>query len=251
MPSSTNFRAPVSLARRRPPNMERFIERAAQRGADAIQLDLEDSVAPAEKSAARATIAATAARLAHEGATVLVRINRPLTLAILDLEASLSPHVTGVILPKVSGPEHIRLIAEAIGELERLRGMPVGSTRLVALIETAEAALRIAEIGAADPRLVAITLGTEDLSADLGCSPDSPVFETLSAQLVVAARAANVLPLGLVGSIAGIDDLESFRLVARRSRAFGLAGASCVHPSQVPILNEEFSPTGRELERAQ
>jgi citrate lyase subunit beta/citryl-CoA lyase len=233
-----------------PVNVERFVAAAASRGADGIQLDLEDSVAASEKAAARDRVAAAASSLAAQGVQVIVRINGPWTLGLRDLEAAVSPSVAAITLPKVPSADHVRMVAETIDQLESERGMVRGSTRLIALIETAAAVQRLAEIAAAHPRLAAITLGTEDLSADLGIEPQSPAYESLSAGLVVAARAAGILPMGLVGSIAQFSDPDSFRRLARRSREFGLTGSSCIHPSQVPILNEEFSPGEREVERA-
>jgi citrate lyase subunit beta/citryl-CoA lyase len=233
-----------------PVNVERFVASAATLGADAIQLDLEDSVAPREKKAARGLVQRVAAALASQEVEVIVRINRPLALAIRDLEAAISPHVAAITIPKTSSAEHVRLIAETIDALEIERGVQRGSTRLIALIESAAAVRRMDEIAAAHPRMAAVTLGTEDLSADLGVAPDSPAFESLSAGLVVAARAAGVLPMGVIGSIARFTSLDDFRLLARRSRAFGLDGSSCIHPAQIPILNEEFSPDRREVERA-
>jgi citrate lyase subunit beta/citryl-CoA lyase len=233
-----------------PVNVEKFVASAASRGADAIQLDLEDSITPNEKPAARAMLSGVAARLAGEGATVIVRINRPLALAVADLDAAVSPAVSALALPKVSSGEHIRLLVERIDELEAERGIAIGSTRLIAMIETAAGVQRLADIAAAHPRVVAVTLGTEDLSADLGVAPDSPAFESLTADLVVAARTNGILALGITGSIAQLSNLDAFRRVARRSREFGLSGSSCIHPSQVPILNEEFSPSEREVDRA-
>ncbi len=233
-----------------PVNVERFVAAAAKRGADGIQLDLEDSIAASEKEAARGLVANAASSLRAQGAEVIVRINRPLELAIRDLEAAVSPDVCALTLPKVPSGDYVRTIAEVVDGLERERGMQPGSTRFIALVETAAGVQNLANIATAHPRMAAMTLGTEDLSADLGVEPDSPAYESLTSALVVAARAAGILPMGLIGSIAHFSDPESFRAMARRSRAFGLTGSSCIHPSQVAILNEEFSPGLREVERA-
>jgi citrate lyase subunit beta/citryl-CoA lyase len=127
--------------------------------------------------------------------------------------------------------------------------MTVGSTAFLPLVETPDALARLPEIAAAQ-RVAGITLGLEDLTTELGITPDSEAVVPLVASLVVAARAAGVLPLGLAGSIAGFRDLDGFRRVVERSRALGLVGAGCIHPAQVPIVNAGFTPAPQELERA-
>jgi citrate lyase subunit beta/citryl-CoA lyase len=233
-----------------PANVERFVDAAHTTGADAIELDLEDAVAPAEKAAARNNVRAAAAKVSRNGAHVVVRINRPLSLAIDDVNASVGPNVGSLALPKVMGADHVRLISELVAEAEHRTGAAVGSTRFIVMIETAEAVLRAREIANADPRVVALTLGTEDLATDLGVDPAAEVLESYHATLVAAAVSARVLPLGLVGSIAQFRDLEAFAAIARRSRAFGYRGAACIHPRQIPVLNTAFTPDPADVERA-
>jgi citrate lyase subunit beta/citryl-CoA lyase len=233
-----------------PANVERFVRAAHERGADAVQLDLEDSIAPSEKDAARRAVGPAAESLAARGCEVVVRINRPLRLALADIDAAVAPCVRALTLPKVESADHLRMLCEAIGEAEARRGMIPGSTRTIALIETPRAVLEMAQIAAADPRVAAIILGGEDLATALGVASDSELFVQLASGLVVAANAAGVLPLGLVGSIGEVHDLAAFAAMARRSHALGLQGAFCIHPAQVPILNAAFSPSAAELARA-
>jgi citrate lyase subunit beta/citryl-CoA lyase len=181
---------------------------------------------------------------------VVVRINRPLSLAVDDIAAAVGPHVGTLALPKVMGPDHVRLLAEIVAEAEARNGVPSGSTRFIVMIETAEAALRAARIATADPRVVALTLGTEDLATDLGVDPAAQALDAHHAVLVAAAVAAGVLPLGLVGSIAQFRDLTAFGALARRSRAFGYRGAACIHPAQIPALHAAFTPALADVERA-
>ena len=115
---------------------ERFIAKAHTRGADALILDLEDSIIPSKKAEARAAIAAAVPRVAQNGADVVVRINRPLELAVPDIEAAVMPGVSALMLPKVMGPEHVRLLAELVTEREMQLGMEIGHTRFLVLIET-------------------------------------------------------------------------------------------------------------------
>ena len=233
-----------------PANVVRFVDKARSSGADAIQLDLEDAVAPKEKAAARRAVATAADRVSREGAGVVVRINRPLALALPDIDASVGPHVGALALPKIMGPDHVRLLSEVVAEAERRAGIAVGSTRFILMIETAEAALRVRDIASADPRVVGLTLGSEDLATEFGVDPGSDVLATHHATLVAAAVAARIAPLGLVGSIAEFRDLTAFGAVVRRSREFGYRGASCIHPAQIPMLNAAFTPTRDEVERA-
>jgi citrate lyase subunit beta/citryl-CoA lyase len=233
-----------------PANVERFVRAAHERGADAVQLDLEDSIAQSEKDAARRAAGPAAEYLAERGCDVVVRINRPLRTALADIDAVVAPSVRALTFPKVESADHVRLLCEAIAETEARREMAEGSTRVIALIETPRAALELAAIAAADPRVVAIILGGEDLATALGVPSDSELFVHLAGNLVVAANAAGVLPLGLVHSIAEVADLGAFAAAARRSQALGLRGAFCIHPAQVPILNAAFSPSDAEIARA-
>jgi citrate lyase subunit beta / citryl-CoA lyase len=233
-----------------PANVQRFVDAAHTSGSDAIQLDLEDAVAPGEKVAARRGVAAAAAKVARGGAHVIVRINRPLALALEDIDAGVGPNVGSLALPKVMGADHVRLLSEAVAAAEARNGVAVGTTRFIVMIETAQAILHVREIANADPRIVALTLGTEDFALDLAVDPAAEVLATHHATLVAAAVAAHVLPLGLVGSIAQYRDLEAFGALARRSREFGYRGASCIHPTQVAVLNAAFTPALEDVERA-
>jgi citrate lyase subunit beta/citryl-CoA lyase len=234
-----------------PANVERFIESAHKRGADAIILDLEDSVPEAERPRARRDLAATAANVASSGADVMVRINRPWRQTILDLEAAILPGVQALALTKVDSADHVRLIAEVVSELEAERGMPAGHTRFIVMIETAAAWFRMPEIAAADPRIAAMTLGGEDFALSVGMLPEAEGLFLPKQQLAIAARAAGIMPLGFIGTVADYKDLDSFRQTVRRSRRLGVLGASVIHPSQVAILNEEFAPGADEIDSAQ
>ena len=123
-----------------PVTSERFLSKAHTRGADAIILDLEDSILPARKAAARAALPAAVPRVAQGGADVVVRINRPLDLAVADIAASVMPGVAALMLPKVMGPEHVRLLAELVTDREAALGLPIGHTRFLALIELSRSA---------------------------------------------------------------------------------------------------------------
>lgn len=224
---------------------------ALTRGADAIQLDLEDSVPPGEKEEARRLLAPAIERVSQGTVDVLVRINRPWRLALRDLEAAIHPWVRGIAVPKVENAQHLQAIDEVIYELESERGMEPGSTVLIPMIETAGGFLNAREIACATPRVIALTLGPEDFASSVGMTVASEGLVYPNQHTIISARAAGVMPLGLVGTVANYKDLEKFRSVARRSRELGILGASAIHPDQIRILNEEFSPTRQEVDRAQ
>lgn len=230
-----------------PANVERYVESALRSEADAIQLDLEDGISESEKAAARRLVPAVADKIAGSGADVIVRINRPLSLAIRDIETCVGQNVSALSLPKVDSSDHVRLLSEAVSEAEAQAGQEVGTTRFIVGIESPEAWFRMPEIAAADARVAAILLGSEDFVTAVGMSADPEFLIGPKQALVVAAASASVLPLGLVGSFANYKDLKGLRELARRSRKMGYKGSSCIHPSQAPILNEEFGPKPDEV----
>ena len=234
-----------------PANVERFVAKAHTRGADAVLLDLEDSVPGAEKDRARDCAADAAERLAKVGVDVAVRINRPLRIAIRDLEAVISSNVRAVAIAKTEGPDHVRLLSETVAEIEVMRGMTPGQTRFIVMIETAAAYFRMREIAEADPRVAALVLSSEDFSLSCGMQPDADALYVPKVQAVIAARAAGVIPLGFVDSVANPSDSDAFADAVRRARRLGFEGASCVHPDQVPVLNAAFAPSADEVAHAE
>jgi len=188
-----------------------------------------------------------AKRVGQGGADVLVRVNRPWRLAVRDLEAAVGQDVRGLVLPKVDSAEHLLALAEITASVEEERGLPVGHTVFFARIEGPKGLLNAAEICAAHPRVVAVGLGSSDYTIVTGMEAGGPGNAIASFVVVNAARAAGVVPIGLTGAVVGFADLDAFRRSAEESRALGLRGAPCVHPSQVPVLNEIFSFTDAEL----
>ena len=235
-----------------PATSEKFIEKAHERGADAIKIDLEDAVALAEKPRARTLVRSAAKTVARGGADVLVRINRPLRMAVDDLEASVWPEVHGLVLPKVESADHIGFLAEIITELEDERDMQRGHIKLMALIETPRGYSNVRDIANSSERLSAIALGQEDFSAEMGMvEPEGMSLLSYYQTVQVAAREAGILPIGYPGSIAEFTDLELFKSNALIARKLGFDGGACIHPKQVPILNEAFTPTDEEINRSE
>jgi len=234
-----------------PANNQKFIDKAHTRGADAIILDLEDSVPLAERPGAREMLAESAAKVSQSGADVVVRINRPETEADQDIPAAVIPGVTALMLPKVDGAAHVQAIAATVFALEKKQGMAAGATKFVVMVESPAALLRAEEITSAHPRIVASYLGGEDFAAAAGCVPDPDTLFLPKVMTLYASRAAGIMPLGMIGTVADYQDLDAVREIIKRSRKFGFEGASCIHPSVVPLLNEEMAPSAEEADNAE
>ena len=234
-----------------PVNVDKFVDKAHTRGADVIQLDLEDSIPPAEKDKARTLIENAAAKVRRGGADVVVRINRPLALTVRDLEHSIRPDVDGIAITKVDSASHVRLLDELVTELEEKRAMPIGHTRFIIMIETADAFFRMHEIVLACERTVACCIGGEDFALECNMQPTGQALFYPKQHMIIAANAAGILPLGFMDSVASFGDWDNFRKMVRRSRDFGFMGAGCIHPGQVTIVNEEYTPSAEEVAYAE
>ena len=233
-----------------PVNVEKYVEKAHTRGADCLQLDLEDSVPSSEKAAARKLVAAAAERVRRGGGDVVVRINSPRELAEPDLDFSIDQNVDGIAVTKAQSAEHVRRIDDYISKLENQRGMRVGHTRLIAMVETPGAFFQMPAIAQSSPRLAAMNIGGEDFALETGMEPTEETLLMPKQQMVFAARAAGIMPLGFIASVAGFGDWDAFGRMVRRSRQFGFMGAGCIHPGQVTIVNEEYTPTVDEVDYA-
>jgi len=234
-----------------PATSDRFVESALRQPADALQIDLEDSVGPDQKQMARQRVAAIADRFAGAGYDVVVRVNRGWRLLVRDLEASVRASVRAITLPKVPDASMVREVAQILRELETAAGLAPGHTRIIAMIEDAEGLHHMADIARAHPRVQAIIVGAEDLAVSLRMSVADDGLYTPNVMAVAAARWAGVSPLGFVGSIADFKDEDDFRRRMERARRLGFEGTFCIHPKQVPIANSAFAPDPAEVEHAQ
>ncbi len=229
-----------------PVNVEKYVEKAHTRGADCIQLDLEDSVPASEKASARKLVPAAAKRVRRGGGDVVVRINSPRELAEQDLDFSIDENVDGIAVTKAQSAEHVRRIDDFISKIETRRGMRVGHTRLIAMVETPGAFFQMPAIAQSSARNAAMNIGGEDFALETGMEPTEETLLMPKQQMVFAARAAGIMPLGFIASVAAFGDWEAFGRMVRRSRQFGFMGAGCIHPGQVPIVNREYSPSADE-----
>ncbi|KVN28596.1 citrate lyase subunit beta [Burkholderia pyrrocinia] len=225
-----------------PAHVPRFVAKAAASDADALILDLEDSVPPENKPAARDALADAVPMLRAAGRDVLVRANGPLDLLVPDLRAAVRAGAQGVVLPKVRGGSHVEAIDELLDTLEAGAGATPGGTRIVAIVETPQAFQAMDRIARASPRVVAMMLGGGDFALHCESDAGADVLRVPKQLLIIAARAAGILPLGLIGGLDELRDLDAFERIARASAALGYAGATCIHPLQVDALNRAFRP---------
>jgi len=233
-----------------PGNKPSMIEKAAKAKADALILDLEDSVPPAERLKARELIVSRLSWLAEQRQRIYVRINRsPYLYDFDDMLAVVGPHVEGIVLSKPNGPEDVDCISLMLNEVEHRKGMAIGATRLVPTLETARSMEMVYEIAKRD-RVTALG-GAAARSADteraLGYvwSADGREVLYLKSRVVMAARAAGKAPLG--GLWQQVHDIEGLRAFLARDRQLGMTGVFLLHPSNVAPANETFSPSAAEI----
>jgi citrate lyase subunit beta/citryl-CoA lyase len=236
-----------------PGNKANMLEKALGVAADALVPDMEDSVPAAEKAAARETIAAFLPRLAATGRPVVPRVNSLDTEWIEDdLAAVVGGSIFGISVGKVRRPGDISTISQLIGSLERRAGLAWGTIKLVPWIETAEAIVNAAEICRASERIVGVAFGGEDFTFDMGVErlDDETVQLAYARQaLCVAARAANVPALDT--PYFTLRDPDGLRASSLRARSIGFKGRFAIHPEQIGVLNECFSPSPEEVAHAE
>jgi citrate lyase subunit beta/citryl-CoA lyase len=235
-----------------PANVPKFVEKAYLRNADAIMLDLEDAVPPSEKENARGLLAHSVEVAGKGGADVFVRVNNEPDMIDADVNACVLPGLHAVFVPKVEDPAQIAALDHRIGELEQERGIVKGAVRLSIHIESPLGMLGMRDIATASPRIESMSIGTDDYCLQLGVEP-SPTGQELFlpfSMMVNVCRAYGVNPMGILGSVASYRDLDAFRYAAERGRNLGAIGAFCIHPDQVLVLNEVFSPRKEIVEQA-
>lgn len=226
----------------------RFVEKAHERGAGAVILDLEDGVAPDLKAHARGAVREVAARVRSRDVTVLVRIDHG---SREDIEAAVSADVSALVLPKIDGSSEIHAIAGLLTRREEALGLEDGHTGLPVLIETPAAVCNATAIAACHPRVVGLILGSEDLALALSVPPTLDSLRYAAERVVMAARAAGKVPLGVPGSLATIKAPERFAEAVAAARRIGMAGAVCIHPAQVEVVRNQFAPDPQDVAEAQ
>lgn len=234
-----------------PGNNPNMLTRGHLFGSDGLILDLEDAVSATEKDSARVLVREVLKRGGFGGLEVTVRINGLDTEFWRDDLAAVVPAgVDGVRAPKVEGPQTVKDLDEELSIVEERAGLPAGRTKIFCLLETAFGVWNAYDIAKASPRVAAIIPGGEDLTADLRTSrsAEGTELEWTRRMMIVAARAAGVDALDTV--YPRITDDEGLRREAAFIRQLGYDGKSVIHPNQIPIIHEVFTPTEKEIESA-
>jgi citrate lyase subunit beta/citryl-CoA lyase len=231
-----------------PGDSERKLARAADSGADALILDLEDGVSSVGKVEARTRVAAHLAQPAES--QVWVRVNG-LDSGLLrdDLAAVIAARPTGVVLPKCEGARDIRRLAAELDRAEASAGTPAGSTRILGIVtETATGALALAVDPPSHPRLAGLMWGAEDLAADLGADANrddegayTEPFRFARTLCLYAAAAAKISAIDAVCT--SFKDLEALGKEAREARRDGFHAKAAIHPDQVAPIHAAFAPS--------
>jgi citrate lyase subunit beta/citryl-CoA lyase len=218
---------------------------------DGLVLDLEDAVSANEKDSARILVREILKRGDFANCEVTVRINGLDTEYWRDdVSAVVKCGVSGIRAPKVEGAQTVRDLDEELSSVEAKSGIPVGSTKIFCLLETALGVWNAYDIARASPRVTALIPGGEDLAADLrtGRSKEGTELEWIRRMIIVAARAACVDALDTV--YPHVTDDEGLRREAGFVKQLGYDGKSVIHPSQIGIIHEIYAPTEREIEQA-
>lgn len=240
-----------------PGDSERKFAKACTIGADVLILDLEDSVAPSQKLAARAAVAGLLDDCSARDWRFFVRPNPFDTgLTLGDLAAIVKPGLDGLLIPKANGAADVVRIGHYLDALEEMAGMEIGTVKIaVVATETPAAMFALGGYAPAHPRLAGLTWGAEDLAAAIGATGNkgadgdwSFVYQVARAQCLLAAAAAEVMPIDTL--YADFRDAEGLERSCRASRRDGFTGRIAIHPDQVEIINRCFSPSEAELAEA-
>jgi len=234
-----------------PGNNEKMIAKAPTFPADIITLDLEDSVPPAEKPRARELVRQNLKAVGANGAQVYVRVNNWETeMTNDDLEAVVYEGLHGVTLAKCGHPDHVRRLDWKLEELERRRGLPIGSIKVSLLIETAKGVIFAYESMTASPRVVSAIFGAVDFTKDMRVKLTNEGDEQKYARrhVAVAARAAGIIAID--APFVDYQNQEAFEKNTREGRQMGYEGRMIIHPSQIEPCNRIYSPDPADVEWA-
>lgn len=234
-----------------PGNTPNILQNGDALGADAVIFDLEDAVAPDQKDAARILVRNTMTYLDFSRVEVIVRINSVDTdFWKKDLETILPLKPSLIMPPKSSCAEDVLTVDAYMSQLEDRLGFARNTVRLIPLIETALGVENAYQIASCTPRVAAIFLGGEDLTADLQCkrTKESQEIEYARSRMVCAARAAGVDVYDT--PFTDVNDDEGIRIDAEKAKSLGFTGKPAISPRHVPVINEVFSPSQRDIDYA-
>jgi citrate lyase subunit beta/citryl-CoA lyase len=234
-----------------PGNEPRFMLNARIHKPDAVILDLEDSVPVPDKDAALLVVRNALYALDFGDCERMVRINQ-LPRGLDEIEALVLAGVNMILIPKCESAEQVREVDARISSTLAPRpSSPAPDVWLMPIVETCEGMFKTREIAGASPRIVALTYGLEDYILDLGGTKTPTGLESLWArsQVANAAKAAGVQAIDTV--FADVEDMDALRASCRAAKELGFEGKGCIHPRQVQVVNDEFTPSAAEIEKAQ
>lgn len=231
-----------------PAHNQKLLDSSLRRDADVLLLDIEDSVPPVDKQAARNNILEFVKRPEAQGKVIFPRVNdRESGELLKDLYQLTVGGITGFMYPKSTKEEDVYFVGKLLETIEYEKGIPVGTFKLIPLIETAGAIVNIKEICTACTRVVAVAFGCEDYVTDLGGKHDpegQSIFYARNA-IVNAARATGVLPIDTVHiKVHDLEDLERNLIL---SKNLGFEGMLVLNPKELPLVNQYFSPSEEEV----
>lgn len=235
-----------------PANSEKFIKKAPEFNADIITFDVEDAVPPQEKERARKMTAENLVYAGSGGSEVYVRINGWHTeYTNEDLEAVVQPGLCGVTLPKTRNADDVKRLDWKLEELELRRGIPVGSIKISILLETAEGIMNAYSCCHASDRLVSVFFGAVDYCADMHVPLTNEAEEQKIARTIVAIAARSAGLVALDGPFADYSNIEAFKKNTLDGKRMGFEGRMVIHPSQIDIAHQLYSPTQEEVSHAE
>lgn len=231
-----------------PGNEPKFMLNAGLHQPDGVILDLEDSVAPAAKDEARLMVRNALRCIDFKGAERMVRVNQG-ERGLIDLDFIVPQGVHVILIPKVEDAEQVRAVDSRIAGILKKHGVK-NSVYLMPIVESALGAIKAHEIATASPNIVALTIGLEDYTADLGTQRTNEGRESFWArcQVVNAAKAAGVQAIDTVYSDVG--DMDGLKASVLEAKGLGFEGKGCIHPRQIRPIHEAFAPAPAELEKA-
>ena len=231
-----------------PGNEPKFYVNAGLHAPDGVILDLEDSVAPAEKDAARVLVRNALRAVDFYGAERMVRINQG-PRGLEDLDWVVPHNVNLILIPKVEDPQQVTDVAARIEAILQETG-GAGPVFLMPIVESALGAWRAFEIAVASPLVVGLAIGLEDYTADIGAQRTLAGTESFwaRAQVLNGARAAHVQPIDTVFS--DVADMEGLAASVREAKSLGFVGKGCIHPRQIGVVHDAFAPDAAEIEKA-
>lgn len=219
-------------------------------GADSIMFDLEDSVSLKEKDTSRALVHFALKTFDYSQVETVVRVNGLDTVGALDIEAVVLAGVDVIRLPKTETAQDIIDVEAVIERVERENGIEVGRTKMMAAIESAEGVLNARDIAKASDRLIGIALGAEDYVTNMKTRrhPDGQELFFARSMILHAARAAGIAAIDTVYS--DVNNTEGFQNEVRAIKQLGFDGKSVINPRQIPLVNEIYAPTEKEIQNA-